>query len=164
MVRLSSGSVCALCAVAGCITLFGCLQAGPLSVQLLGTAQELLGLDSGQSERRERLEAIRTVALARSRARRATSQALAEGRLTLIEAGARLQEFARTARVFRWQDFRICVPGNSDEERFCHEAIDCAEAELVNQPERARAVRQRLEAELCQALQRGLLRAPLVSK
>src|SRR5262249_17535411 len=109
------------------------------------------------------LEATRKVVLAQTRARHATAQALVEGRLTLFEAGVRFREFARTARVFRWQAFRDFFPGNSDEERFCRKAIEGAEAELVNQPERARALRGRLENELDHALRSGLLRSQRAS-
>jgi hypothetical protein len=159
MFRLSAGSLCALCTVAG-FSVFSLVDGGRLGAQLLGSVQELFGLDPGEKERRVQLEATRKVVLAQSRARRATAQALAAGRTSLLAAGSRIREIDLARPSFRWQDFRAYFPGNSDEERFCRKAMDFAEAELLRQPERAQALRQRLERELRQALRRGLLRSP----
>jgi hypothetical protein len=164
MFRLSSGSRCALCAVLGVLAVFLLVHQDQLSVRLLGPVQEWLGLDPTGAERTAKLEVTRKLVLARTRARRDIALALAEGRLSLPEAGERLREIDLSGPVFRWQDFRAFFPGDSDEERFCRKAIAHAEGYLVNQPEQALALRIRLEEELRQAVRRGPLRSPAATK
>jgi hypothetical protein len=144
----------ALCALAGCAALFalaGCNFRVP----------DLSGPDVAEALRRDaELEARRQLGLDCLRTREAISRALVEGRMTLFEAAARLRDCSLSDPGFRWDSFRRCFPGDSDEERFCRRAIDGAVGLLAARPERARAVRLRLEAELNAALGRGLLHLP----
>jgi len=142
----------ALCALVGCTALLA-LARRDMPVW------DLSNPDAADEHRRGAvLEANRQRALARHRTQVAISQALAEGRLPLLKAAARLRECERSAPSFRWDVFRTLYPGASDEERFCRKAIDYAVKLLHAQPERARAVQPRLEAELSTALRHGPLR------
>jgi hypothetical protein len=144
----------ALCALAGCAALFALARCN-LPVCYLS--------NPGLAEARRRdaeLEAQRQLALDRLRTREAIGQALAEGRMTLLQAAARLRVCQLSKPGFRWDLFRKRFPGASDEERFCRKTIDCAVGLKSARPERARAVQLRLEAELKAALRRGPLRLP----
>ena len=158
MYRLSPRSLCALCAVMGVAASLSCCP-GFLSQLGLEPVQALLGLDlGGERQRWEELETLRQSSLKRMHTRFKLVRALAEGRLPLLRAAARLRALDLAGPVFRWEDFRAFYPGRTDEERFCHKAIESAVRELEAQPARARALRQRLEAELREALRRGPLR------
>jgi hypothetical protein len=147
-------SLCALCALGSCLALltlvFRHLALGDLS-----------DLEGGDVPRRSaKLDADRALAVAQSRTRVAICRALADGRLSLLEAATRLRACYRLKPRFRWDLFRRRYPGCSDAECFCREAIDYAVTLLHAPPERARALRQRLEAELSEALRHGPLRMP----
>src|SRR5262249_39106620 len=71
-----------------------------------------------------------------------------DGRLSLAETAARVQEVDLASKSFRWQQFRRLTPGATDEERQCRMVIAHATGLLADDPDRARAVTRRLEAEL----------------
>jgi hypothetical protein len=144
----------ALCALAGCAALFALARCN-LPVWSLS--------NPGLAEARRRgaeLEDQRQRALERLRTRETIGRALAEGRMTLLQAAARLRDYYQSKPGFRRDLFRARFPGDSDEERFCRKAIDCAVGLLIARPERARAVQLRLQAELNEAQRRGSLHLP----
>jgi hypothetical protein len=81
-------------------------------------------------------------------------EALLADRLTLLEAAACFGFLNHQPPEFRWEYFRTLWPGDTDEERLCHEVIDLVHGVLLSSTDRARAgkVRDRLHAELWQHL------------
>lgn len=148
------GPLCTLCALAGCAALFALAHCN---------LRVWYPADPAVAEARRhdaKLEARRQQGLDRLRTQEAIGRALAEGRLTLFEAAARLRDPKLSRPGLRRDRFRAGFPGDSDEERFCRKAIYCAVSLLIDRPEEARALEVRLEAELSAALRHGPLRLP----
>jgi hypothetical protein len=123
--------------------------------------RELADLVERERARRELLLEQTRSSLARVFARARHTRALAEERITLLEAAAGYRELA--AADFHWDDFRRRYPdADSDEERFCLQAIDGAEDLLrwEGKPAEADRLTERLKAELRERKQHGPLRLP----
>jgi hypothetical protein len=82
---------------------------------------------------------------------------LALGRITLLEAAARIRELDRLEAPVVLAQIRQAYPANSETERCCKEAITWVESWLVGHPEQDQAVLLRLRAELDEHLRRGTL-------
>ena len=104
----------------------------------------------GQLERAQR----------RIRAKRAAVLELLAQRLTLRQAAARFQELDAGKPERALAPWRAACPGNTDEERYCWTVLRFVGPEVRDDPVRAGAVRQRLEAELPCHLRRRLPDAP----
>jgi hypothetical protein len=88
-------------------------------------------------------------------------KALLAGRLTLLEAAARFRALNEAPPEYNWDAFRLTMPGDSDDERHCHEVISFAfHALRRTDPHRADELHESLRAELRQHLGRGPLRLP----
>jgi hypothetical protein len=105
-------------------------------------------------ERRAALDADLAATEARRQRTKELAADVAEGRLELTEAAARLREMYRAVPDFPWQTVRRRFPGASDEECCCRLMMAEVEALLGPDSERARAVAPRLEAQLQQLLAR----------
>jgi hypothetical protein len=113
-----------------------------------------------ERRRGDRAEEGRRVVLLRTEARRAVARDLADGRLTLPEAAARMRDLDRHAPGFHWEGFRFTYAGASDDERHCREAICWVATALPPDDPRAEDTVRRLEAELRQHVARGGPRLP----
>jgi hypothetical protein len=99
-------------------------------------------------------------------------QAVLAGRVTLLEAAAYFRALDREGPSYNWDYFRARWPGDSDDERHCHQVLDFvylqmggsngSPAEPVNCM--AEAARTKLRAELDEHLRRGQLRLPEVTE
>jgi hypothetical protein len=92
--------------------------------------------------------------IARQTAKRKVAAELAAGRLTLVEAAARIRHLKDGPDNF-WTFIRANERGNSDEERLCRHVIGWTEATLFNRPAEAARITARLEAELKNHLRRN---------
>ena len=98
----------------------------------------------------ERGEALDSLLEKQKRQREARAELvfeLAAGRLTLVEAAARIRDLYGSTPSF-WEGLRMAEKGNTDEERLCRHAIGWVESMLADRPCEASAVAARLEAEL----------------
>jgi len=111
-------------------------------------------------QRREELDRRDRATVSRLWAKKELGAGLAEGRLALLEAAARVRELDRQSPDFHWERFRAFYPGASDEERHCREAIGWARTALHAEPSRCREVTERLGGELRRHLDAGTLRLP----
>jgi hypothetical protein len=107
-----------------------------------------------QAEKLAEVDALRE----RRRRVHELATAVADGRLTLYEAAARLRATYQAVPGFFWEGAQRRFPGASDEECSCRLMI--REVRNLQGPrrERAQAVATRLEAELDEVLRRGQLR------
>jgi hypothetical protein len=96
----------------------------------------------------------------RQQVRLAVARDLTDGRLTLLEAAARMRDLDRHVPGFYWAGFRRGLPGASDDERHCREAIGWVVAALPPDDPRGEGAVRRLKAELLQHLARGSLHLP----
>jgi hypothetical protein len=108
----------------------------------------------------EDLDERLAAAVRRTEAKRQVAEDVAEGRVTLTEAAARVRDLNRASPELRWGTYRRAYPAASDEERFCREVISLVCGLAENDPERYLAVTERLEAELREYLDRGPLILP----
>jgi hypothetical protein len=109
-----------------------------------------------EAAQRAELERRGRLGLARLARKREIAQAVAQGRMPLLEAAARLGALNRLVPEVPWRLYRDVYPGASDEERFCREAIYWVESELPeDDPCEAAAALGRLHEELEGHLQRG---------
>jgi hypothetical protein len=89
------------------------------------------------------------------------ARAVADGRLTLWEAAACFRTLNHRPPPFAWERFRAAWPGDSDDERHCHEVIHWAYLTVGRaDARRAEALRASLRAELSERLGRGPVRLP----
>jgi hypothetical protein len=110
--------------------------------------------------REEKLDRYRHTLQWRSDVKTALVHDVAEGRLTLLEAGARTRELDRATPEFPWDAFRLGTPGLTDEERHCREVISHLRGSATLGPTRSDELAQRLEEELRQLIERGTLQLP----
>jgi hypothetical protein len=106
--------------------------------------------------RQERLQRQLEGIQQRMRAKEAIVLEVIAGHLTLRQAAARFQELDIDKPTIHLGYWRATYPGDTDEERYCCTILRSVEIELSHNPQQARAVRQRLEAELPPALRRRL--------
>jgi hypothetical protein len=83
-----------------------------------------------------------------NRALRHIAQEVVAGRLTLPEAAARYRDLNAANPDFDYRTFERGFAGANEEERCCRQVIARVEAELANDPERARDLKCQLEAVL----------------
>jgi hypothetical protein len=104
-------------------------------------------------------------ALARRRQRKEqVAQALLAERLTLLEAAALFRMLDQAPPGLYFRQFREAWPGDTDEERHCHEVIDFVHARLaLLDSATADDFRDRLCVELRKQLGYGPLRLPSVN-
>jgi hypothetical protein len=152
MIRVERGLLYVLIAaalVAGAHAMF-CLQE-PVPNRA-GAGIGFVLMDDVGEELQAGLDRTRECGLAK---RAVVAELLAE-HLTLRQAAARFQELNATTperQLVRWRE---ACPGQTDEERCCWTVLRYVGAELLDQPQQARAVRQRLEGELPERLRRRL--------
>lgn len=89
-------------------------------------------------------------------AKRAVVHELLAERLTLHQAAARFQELDATVPPTQLAHWRENCLGDTDEERYCWTVVRYVGTDLLDRPQQARAVRQRLERELPNHLRRRL--------
>jgi hypothetical protein len=107
------------------------------------------------AEMEERLQAIAQ----RVKRRQRVTDELVAGRLTLLEAAALFRALDRAPPAFNWDIFRLYTPGNSDDERHCHEVIAWVYLTLrVTDQCKAEALRQDLDRQLGEHQRLGPLR------
>jgi hypothetical protein len=95
---------------------------------------------------------------------RVTREVLA-GRLTLLEAAALFRALDHAPPAFPWDCFRATWPGNSDDERHCHELIFWVYLSLSDTDRcQAEVLRQRLDTQLSEHQRRGPLRLCRISE
>jgi hypothetical protein len=119
----------------------------------------LAHLVKGQA-RDDELQADCDAAIALVTAKSQVGGDLARGRITLLEAAARLRELDRLEPPVVLAQIRQTYPASSEMERCCREAITWVESWLEGHPEHDQAVLLRLRAELDEHLQRGTLEVP----
>jgi hypothetical protein len=88
---------------------------------------------------------------------------VAEGRLTLLEAAARVRDLNEGWPASQQDLFRDAWPGSSDDERYCRQMIRLAGTELWARGVEDSDVVGHLEAELRDRLRRGDLRLPVLA-
>jgi hypothetical protein len=109
------------------------------------------------SSNSETLDRRLAAAQYRTEAKRRIAQQVGAGRLTLREAAERYRDLNATNPDFDRSAFESKFPGPTEKERCCQQVIAMVEVELVNERERARSVRKRLEASLEAYRQNGSL-------
>jgi hypothetical protein len=102
---------------------------------------------AAQSSRGRRLQVRLERSYQRILAKQEVLAVLARGRLTLRDAAAHFRELDRADPNFRWEQFSRVHPGNTDEERHCHEVMVQVREQQPDNPGLA-AVLPRLEDEL----------------
>jgi hypothetical protein len=121
-------------------------------------APGLRGVARAERDREEQLcRALASVGRS-LRGKEEVARDLAEGRLTLLQAAARCRDLDRRKPDFYWDGFRRGMPGRTDEERHCHEAIGQIRATCPLGRTASEEVARRLEAELQVLLDRDQLR------
>jgi hypothetical protein len=126
--------------------------------------QEAAKLESAQGIESQ-LERKRIITFARVMRKQEIACLLIDGKISLIEAGARFGALNRANPTFDWVTYRTydAYRGKTDEERFCREAINAARCILqTHEPARGDLVVGRLVAELERELSQGTLRLPQV--
>lgn len=88
------------------------------------------------------------------------ARGLVEGRLTLLQAARRCRDLDRGRADFKWDFFRSGVPGGSDDERHCREAIELVRWSPLRSRAAAEQIARHLEAELQAHLDGGTLQLP----
>jgi hypothetical protein len=111
-----------------------------------------------EADRGARLDARRDTILRRFPATEEIGQGLAERRLSVREAAQRLRALHEGDTRF-WEALSLRV-GRDEEERLARHAIFLAVQWLEDEPERSRALRQSLEAELYGAPDAGRAGTP----
>jgi hypothetical protein len=106
------------------------------------------------------LDGRREAGLARLTTKRQIGADLATGKLSLLEAAARLRDMNRSGPPSILRARQRHFPGLSEEELSCREAIGWVENWLAEDPSRDRSLIGRLEAELSEHLRRGKLVLP----
>jgi hypothetical protein len=123
----------------------------------------LPGLESEMRDERQRhaqLEAEMVAAHERTTTRQRVAAALAEGRMSLLQATAVFRELDEATPGYSLEYLRERYPGKTDDERHCRKVILYTTLALGDRPEGARGVGRRLEAELQAHLERGTLKVP----
>ncbi|SRR5579885_289291 len=110
--------------------------------------------------RAEELDRLTAQVLRRGEAKRAAARDLAEGRLTLLKAAARLRDLDRQDPAFDAELFRLRTDGATDDERHCRQVIKLIGAVLPPQSAAREEVVRRCRAELRERVERGTLRLP----
>jgi hypothetical protein len=109
----------------------------------------------------QKLQAI----LCRNKRKHRLAEAVLAGRVTLLDGAAYFRALDHQPPEFNWSHFRDRWPGDSDDERHCHEVIHWVYLALLNSDRcQAEAVRARLSTELSDHLRRGPLRLRGVSE
>jgi hypothetical protein len=101
-----------------------------------------------ESYRLEKLRAQSKTTWARIMASDRLMQELIDGKLTLLEAARQYCDLYAEAPLKVWMVIKERHSGATDEERFCRHLISYAARALENQPDQARHVTEKLEAEL----------------
>jgi hypothetical protein len=159
MPRLSRPTACLVVAVAllSALGVWDRLAGGrgdsPLSVVL---AQ----FDRAETERANRIETGMATALARRERANRLFEEVASGRVSLLEGAAALRETYQDVPDSFWLILRREYPDESDDSRLCRLLIRRMAVYLEKDPDRARAVVSRLEAEREEHVRRGALRLP----
>lgn len=128
-----------------------CMPAAPLSLgggDLLGLPQAWQRLEQAEQQR-DVLDGVNEVILYRIACKRTIARDVVAGRTTLFEAAAQFEDLNRRLGGYCWSAFRLGHPGDSDEERHCHEVMlfACVEAKYL-QPGSEEVVQCQLEEEL----------------
>jgi hypothetical protein len=105
-------------------------------------------------------ERLRKALLARVAARAEVVEEVLAERMSLLEAAACFRDLDHGPPPILWDRFRAFYPGDSDDERHCHEVIENVRVRVEVQGGQGRQQVLRLEAELRQHRERGTLRLP----
>ncbi len=122
------------------------------------TPERSLDWDTMLQDRPEDMERQLQAVVHRMAAKHRIAQEVISERLTLLQAAERFMDLNEANPDFNWQAFRRAYPASSDEESCCRQVIRVVGGQLHNEPSRAQAVLERLEAELQSHLQQGTLR------
>jgi hypothetical protein len=124
-------------------------------------------------EREDRSERLRQVEMeqklraivCRNKRKHRLALAVLAGRVTLLDGAAYFRALDHQPPVFNWSHFRDRWPGDSDDERHCHEVIHWVYLALSDEdPCQAEVMRARLRAELSERVCRGPLRLREISE
>jgi hypothetical protein len=132
----------------------------PATVPDAGGLDEAVGRIAAEEARFADLKEVEEELSQRVEGKKQVAAEVTAGRLTLLEAAARCRDLDATGGHFNWEGFRKGRGGNSDAERHCREVIDSVRTLLMFEPDRSRAVTERLEAELQDLLQAGTPELP----
>lgn len=138
--RWSLSLLVTLALVVGARVLFGG-QDSPQELIVPGALSSLIEEDRA-------LQAEMDTCLERGRVQQAIVAEVLAGRLTLRQAAARFQAAGASKPEAVLTQWRKTCPGDTDEERYCWNVLRHVCVRVRNEPEQARAVRQRLEMEL----------------
>jgi hypothetical protein len=111
-------------------------------------------------QRAERLEAERQRVLQRQNGQMVVAEEVVAGRLTLLQAAARVRAIRADEPPLVWKMVRRRHPDLSQEEWLCAVVTDYVGRVLKDDPAQARALVRRLQAELRRQRQHGPLRLP----
>jgi hypothetical protein len=104
---------------------------------------------SSERARLAELEEKLQVFVQRVKRKQRVTDELVAGRLTLLEAAALFRALDLATPAINWDIFRASTPGNSDDERHCHEVIDWVFVTLrVSDLYKAETLRQDLDRQL----------------
>jgi hypothetical protein len=119
------------------------------------------GHPSAAAEYREKARQKVRAYLRRVARKEQVVQEVLAGQLNLLEAAALFRALDHGPPEFHWDYFHDRWPGDTDEERHCHEVIDCVGSVLRRAADsRDQEVCARLRAELVEHLCRGTLHLP----
>jgi hypothetical protein len=116
------------------------------------------GPDSEEVRRAQQDETCRAI-FRRLKCKYQVVQAVLARQVTLLEAAAYFRALNHQPPAFDWDTFRALRPGDSDDERHCHEVIHWVYLAVTEtDPCEAEAVRANLSGELSDHLRRGPIR------
>jgi hypothetical protein len=122
------------------------------------------GSDS-EERRRDHLEQKCRALSRRLKRKHRLAQAVLARQVTLLEAAAYFRALNHQRPDFHWDQFRAVTPGDSDDERHCHEVIHWVHLAIADtDPCLAEAERANLSSELSDHLRRGPLRLSEISE
>jgi hypothetical protein len=127
---------------------------------LFGIAAWVASFSESNERPGEAGEWLRKALLARVAARAVIVEEILAERMSLLEAAACFRDLDHGPPPILWDRFRAFYPGDSDDERHCHEVIENVRVRVEVQGGQGRQQVLRLEAELRQHLERGTLRLP----
>jgi hypothetical protein len=114
---------------------------------------------SGEDLRTQQLDEKYQGVLQRVEAKRVITRELADGRLTLLQAAARIRDIDQQSPDFDLERFRSYYLGSSDDERHCRELIERFRSSQPPGPQ-TEALARRYEDEMHELAHHGTLRLP----
>jgi predicted aconitase len=102
-----------------------------------------VGKAQGEADKQVALQTIEGAAM-----RQIVAHHVIEGRMSLAAATEQFRAISKGNPHFSWEILREVYPGETDDERLSRQVIAAVYNDLSDQPEQAKAVVARLEAEL----------------